>query len=381
MTSTQSVRIATPTADYEAIVGVDLVTRLGDHLREAAPAATAALLVTDANLPETTKQTARDALAGFRLAEIDLLPTEPDKSIPTWQRILEACAAHRLERSDCVIALGGGIVGDTAGFAAAAYRRGVNVIQCPTTLLAMVDASVGGKTGVNLDAPSGLLKNFVGTFHHPKRVLADVATLHSLPAREFAAGLAECIKHAMIAGPFAQPDLGQLLDDNLEAITARDETVLTELVTRNITLKAAVVATDEHETSTGAAGRALLNLGHTFAHAIETLPGLSHEQGKGLLHGEAVALGLVAAAAYAVMTNQLPQADLDTLLARLNRAALPTKAAGLPDPAAIVDRMRDDKKATAGTLRLVVPHPDAAATVTSNIDANAVLAAIDTIRV
>ncbi len=388
-----TIPVVTPSANYDAVVAPGLLTSLGDHLRQAVPSATAALLVTDANLPEATRQAARDALAAadnLRLAEFDLLPSEPDKSIATWQRILEACSAHRLERSDAVIALGGGIVGDTAGFAAAAYRRGVNVIQCPTTLLAMVDASVGGKTGVNLavsgpsgpegDSSSSLLKNFVGAFHHPRRVLADVSTLHSLPPREFAAGLAECIKHAMIAGPFGQPDLGPFLDTNLDTIAARDDHALAALVAANIRLKATIVATDEHETSTGTAGRALLNLGHTFAHAIETRPNISHNHGTGLLHGEAVALGLVAAATYAVNTNHLPQHDLDQLLNRLTRANLPTTAAGLPDPTTILHRMRDDKKATAGHLRLVVPQANAAATVTSDIDTNALLAAIDALR-
>ena len=379
MTGAHTVRVNTPTAAYHAVVGTGLIDRLGDHVRETLPAAAAVLLVTDANLPDATKLRAHHALAAYRLEEFDLLPSETDKSIATWQRILQACAQHRLERSDLVIALGGGIVGDTAGFAAASYRRGVNVIQCPTTLLAMVDASVGGKTGVNLDSPTGMLKNFVGAFHHPRRVLADVATLDSLPPREFAAGLAECIKHAMISGPYNQPDLGAFIDDNLNRFKQGDHTHLAELVTRNITLKAAIVATDEHETSTGTAGRALLNLGHTFAHAIETLPGITHEQGQGLLHGEAVALGLVAAATYAVTTNQLPQTDLDTLLTRLARAELPTTAAGLPDPSTILDRMRDDKKATGGNLRLVVPLEGAAATVTSNINTDAVLAAIDAI--
>ncbi|MEM0915624.1 MAG: 3-dehydroquinate synthase, partial [Planctomycetota bacterium] len=203
---------------------------------------------------------------------------------------------------------------------------------------------------------------------------------HSLPPREFAAGLAECIKHSMIAGPYDQPDLGPFLDQNLENITTRDENTLAALVAANIRLKATIVATDEHETSTGTAGRALLNLGHTFAHAIETLPGITHNQGVGLLHGEAVALGLVAAATYAVSTNQLRQPDLDQLLTRLTRANLPTKANGLPDPTTILDRMRDDKKAAAGQLRLVVPQANAAATVTNNIDSKALLTAIDSIR-
>ena len=404
MSSETTVRVATPTADYNAVVGTGLIDTLGDHLREAVPSATAALLVTDANLPDDTKQRARTALTGYRLAEVDLLPTETDKSIATWQRILEACASHRLERTAAVIALGGGIVGDPAGFAAASYRRGINVIQCPTTLLAMVDASVGGKAGVNLkldtmppphlggtgvppvSTPSPtVLKNFVGAFHHPKRILADASTLHSLPPREFAAGLAECIKHSMIAGPYDQPDLGPFLDQNLETITTRDENTLAALVAANIRLKATIVATDEHETSTGTAGRALLNLGHTFAHAIETLPGITHNQGAetrhGLLHGEAVALGLVAAATYAVSTNQLAKPDLDQLLTRLARANLPTKAAGLPDPTIILDRMGDDKKAAAGQLRLVVPQANAAATVTRDIDTNAVVTAIEAIRV
>ncbi|MGP1272010.1 MAG: 3-dehydroquinate synthase family protein [Phycisphaerales bacterium] len=375
MTRHRSVPVATPSAAYTVEIGPGLLATLGETTRRLAPRATAAVIVFDANLPHEHKDAARTALRplGLRLAEVELTPSEPDKSVETWKGLLARFAAHRLERTDVALAIGGGIVGDTAGFAAAAYRRGVPVIQCPTTLLAMVDASVGGKTGVNLLTQDGvLLKNGVGAFHQPAAVIADIATLGSLDPRDFACGLAECIKHAMIAGDFGDPDLGPWIDGNAEAVAGRDHDILTELVARNVAVKAAVVATDERETATGDAGRALLNLGHTFGHAIETIPEL------GLRHGEAVALGLRCAARYARLagTTDIEQPLTD----RLQRAVLPTTTPHLPPSETVLARMAHDKKAAGGRIRLVVPTSETTAAVIDDADPTLIRLAIDAIR-
>ncbi|MEM9167529.1 MAG: 3-dehydroquinate synthase family protein [Planctomycetota bacterium] len=370
-----TVSVAAGASAYEVSIGAGVLETLGQRISALLPRARAGFVVLDANLPRSTKDLAIDTLrsAGLRLGTRELTPSETDKSVATWNDLLARFAGHRLERTDVVVAFGGGIVGDTAGFAAAAYRRGVPVIQCPTTLLAMVDASVGGKTGVNLPTGSGdLHKNFVGAFHQPAAVLADTSVLASLEPRDFACGLAECIKHTMIAGGFGDEGLGAWFDAAMDRIVAQDEAALTELVARNVALKAAVVATDERETATGPAGRALLNLGHTFGHAIETLPEL------GLLHGEAVGLGLVCAARYAKLVGS---ADVEaTLRERLTRATLPTMIERLPPSGEIVSRMRDDKKAVGGRLRLVVPTGAATAEVVDADDARRIERAMDAIR-
>ena len=237
--------------------------------------------------------------------------SESDKSLHSLEVLLAAIATARLDRFDPIIALGGGIVGDLAGLAAATYRRGVPVIQVPTTLLSMVDASVGGKTAANLDVPGiGLLKNFVGAFWQPRAVLVDANTLTTLPSRDFHAGLAECVKHALISADFLDPSLLTWMIVHADDILARHAGKLRELLDRNISIKAKVVAADPHELAPDSAGgRALLNLGHTFAHSIETIPTLSPTTSLAdapLRHGEAVALGLVAASHTAASLGLLP---------------------------------------------------------------------------
>ena len=299
--------------------------------------------------------------AGFAITTAQARATETDKSLETVERLLAEVAETNHERRDPVIALGGGIVGDVAGFVAAIYRRGVPVIQCPTTLLSMVDASVGGKTGVNLAgggaARGGLKKNFVGAFHQPALVVADVATLDSLPDRELRCGLAECVKHGLIA---AAEDGGALLawiEANLSRIAARDPASLVELVERNVRLKAGIVGRDEREDSDKDV-RAALNLGHTFGHAIETLPGLTPDGDPAhapLHHGEAVALGLVAAARCAEHLGLCERALGDRVVSVLRRIGLPVQVSGLPDSGAVLAAMRHDKKVQGGRLRLVLP--------------------------
>lgn len=388
--------VAVRTADraYDVRIGSGLLTGLGGCVRDALGKAPArALLVCDDALPQATVQTAAQSLerAGLATAAVSLHASEADKSLDTLERLLEAMAAHRLERSDVVVALGGGVVGDVAGFAAAVYRRGVAVVQCPTTLLAMVDASVGGKTAVNLRVAGQLRKNMVGAFWQPALVLCDVQTLRSLPARQLRAGLAECVKHALIASstPWAGASDAHaaLLDwtiDAIPAVEALEEDALVELVARNVAVKASVVEQDEREEAddeTG--GRALLNLGHTFAHAVEPLEGLTWPDGQAaspLLHGEAVALGIVAAGACSETLGLLDAADVERIRQALAAARLPTCVAGLPDDEALLEAMRHDKKQRQGAMRLVLPGPLGCARVVRDPPLEAVRAGLASIR-
>lgn len=305
---------------------------------------------------------------GYTVTRRDVHPTERGKSLDTAGELLTALAAAGLERRDPVLAIGGGIVGDVAGFAASAYRRGVPVIQCPTTLLSMVDASVGGKTGVNLtvrteDGGTGLLKNMAGAFHQPAAVLADVSALASLSDRQLRAGLAECVKHGLIAGGWGDAELGAWLASALPSILARKPGALVECVARNVAVKARVVKADEHERSdTG--GRALLNLGHTFGHAIETIGTLSPDGDPAhapLHHGEAVAIGLVAASACAASMGLVPESHVASTIESVAACGLPTTLRGLPDDEMLIARMRHDKKAARGMLRLTLPTGPATA--------------------
>lgn len=376
---------------YEVIVGTGLLG-LAEHIARAAPGVTGVALVADAGLPrETVAAVARSLGALAPVATMTLEPGEPEKSLATLERVCAHLAAARLERGGgLVVALGGGIVGDIAGFAAATYRRGVRVVQCPTTLLAMVDASVGGKTGVNLAVPaagggSELRKNFVGAFHQPALVVADVAVLDSLGDRDLRCGLAECLKHGLLSGGWGDPELFTWTEGAAARLLGRDRAALVELVARNVAVKAAVVRADERETAAGG-GRALLNLGHTFAHAIEPIPG-AFPEGPGfstadapLRHGEAVALGLVAAGRLSAGLGRAG-ADLPARIeGALGAAGLPVRACGLPPTAAIRAAMGHDKKAAGGRMRLVLPLPGAQATVIDEPAPAAIDSALEAIR-
>jgi 3-dehydroquinate synthase len=259
-------------------------------------------------------------------------------------------------RDACVFALGGGVVGDLAGFAAACWMRGIDLVQVPTTLLAMVDSAVGGKTAVDL--PQG--KNLVGAFHPPRAVFVDTGTLRTLPARELRAGFAEVIKYgAIMDAPFLD-----WLDANVDALLASYTPVLAEAIARSCAHKAAIVERDPHEHGE----RALLNFGHTFAHAIET------EQGYGgCNHGEAVAIGMVLAARLAARLEMAPMEDAERLGALLARFELPVVVPAGLDPEALLARMRLDKKAQAGGLRFVLWDRAGAARVVSGVPDEAVL--------
>jgi 3-dehydroquinate synthase len=271
------------------------------------------------------------------LLEIVLPDGERHKTLPTVSRILDTLVANRFARDDLVVALGGGVVGDMAGFAAACYQRGIGFVQMPTTLLAQVDSSVGGKTGVN--HPGG--KNLIGAFHQPKAVIADTATLATLPPRELRAGLAEVVKHALIC----DAAFFSWLEANADALLALDPAALVHAVHRCCTIKAGVVSRDERETGE----RALLNLGHTFGHAIEQVTGFGP-----WLHGEAVGVGLAMAAGMSQRAGWLPAADAARLDALLARLGLRTEARGAVTPQAARAAMQLDKKVQGGRVRLIL---------------------------
>jgi 3-dehydroquinate synthase len=276
---------------------------------------------------------------GVRVTEIVLPDGEAHKNWETLNRIFDALLAARCDRSTTIIALGGGVVGDLAGFAAATYQRGVPFIQIPTTLLAQVDSSVGGKTGIN--HPRG--KNMVGAFWQPRVVLADTDVLKTLPERELSAGLAEVIKYGLIRDlPFLD-----WLEQNMDRLVARDGEALAYAIERSCANKAEVVAGDERETAKDG-GRALLNLGHTFGHAIET--GLGYGE---WLHGEAVAAGTVMAAELSRRLGWLGGADVARIKDLLVRAGLPV-AGPMLGVERYLDLMGHDKKVIAGKLRLVL---------------------------
>ena len=273
---------------------------------------------------------------------------ESRKNWETLNSIFDRLLSHRCERKTTVIALGGGVVGDLAGFAAAAYLRGVPFIQVPTTLLAQVDSSVGGKTGIN--HPLG--KNMIGAFYQPRLVLADTDTLKTLPDRELSAGLAEVIKYGLIrdAGFFAW------LEANMHRLMARESDALVHAIGRSCELKAEIVGEDERETGV----RALLNLGHTFGHAIEAGLGFGT-----WLHGEAVAAGSVLSANLSQRMGLLGEADLARIVALFRKAKLPTQAPGL-GVARYLELMGLDKKVEQGRLRLILLERIGSAFVTAD---------------
>ncbi|MDY0037780.1 MAG: 3-dehydroquinate synthase [Zoogloea oleivorans] len=273
---------------------------------------------------------------GLRVTEIVLPDGEAHKDWATLNLIFDGLLGDRCDRSTTLIALGGGVVGDMTGFAAATYQRGVPFIQVPTTLLSQVDSSVGGKTAIN--HPLG--KNMIGAFYQPRLVLADIGVLGTLPDRELKAGLAEVIKYGLIRDlPFLE-----WLETNIERLLARDPDALTEAVERSCRNKAEVVAADETEQGE----RATLNLGHTFGHAIET--GLGYGE---WLHGEAVAAGAVMAADLSRRLGWLSDADVARVRSIHERAGLPVKGAAL-GAERYLELMAHDKKVSDGTLRLVL---------------------------
>jgi 3-dehydroquinate synthase len=322
-------------ASYEIHVGAGLLPRLRDFVAPLAPSRL--LIVSDPAVVARYGSVASASLDGVAaLATVVLERGEAGKDLHSVEQVLDAAAEARLDRKSVIVALGGGVVGDIAGFAAAIYMRGIRFIQVPTTLLAQVDSSVGGKTGVN--HPRG--KNLIGAFHQPRAVIADTHTLRTLPARELSAGLAEILKHGLLADrdyfDAASADLPRLLECEPEA--------LARAIARSCEIKAAIVARDERESGE----RALLNLGHTFGHAIEALTGYGT-----WLHGEAVGCGICLAADLSRRLGLLAAEDVRRIEQTIAAARLPVRIEGL-DLAAAVDTMRSDKKAHSGRIGFIV---------------------------
>lgn len=294
----------------------------------------------------------QEMLTGYQVDTVVLPDGESFKNLDTLNLIFDGLLRARHNRTTTLVALGGGVVGDMTGFAAACYQRGVDFIQIPTTLLSMVDSSVGGKTGVN----HALGKNMIGAFYQPRCVIADTALLETLPPRELSAGIAEIIKYGLIAD-YA---FFEWLEINMPALIARDKAALAYAVERSCQIKAEVVAQDEREGGI----RAILNLGHTFGHAIETAQGYGN-----WLHGEAVAAGMVMAADLSWRRGDISRTELDRTIALLLQAKLPVKAPADMTDETFLTLMGVDKKVLDGRLRLVLLDSMGKATVTSDIDA------------
>ena len=319
---------------YPIAIGSDLLDRVQDFIAPLTP--TSVTVVTNTVVGPLYARRVQQALSGFSTSVIELTDGEQHKQWPAVSQVLNALVESRVDRRGLVLALGGGVVGDIAGFAASVYMRGIRHVQVPTTLLAQVDSSVGGKTGIN--HPGG--KNLIGAFHQPSAVISDTETLRTLPPRELSAGLAEVLKHGLLA----DRDYFDRMSAAIESMRAHDASALADAISGSCEIKAAVVARDERE----AGERALLNLGHTFGHAIEAMTGYSR-----WLHGEAVGCGLVLAAELSRLLGTMTAEDVQVIESAVARAGLPTRVEGLSALSAI-EVMRSDKKVEAGQIRFIV---------------------------
>jgi len=335
----RTVDVSLGNRSYSILIGEKILANLGRHCAELQLGRRCAI-ISDKNVaPRYAAQSARSLRkAGFEPILATVAAGETSKNLKMVERCCDTLASHRLERKSFIVALGGGVVGDLAGFVAAAYLRGIAFVQVPTTLLAQVDSSVGGKVGVNLAAG----KNLVGAFHQPRLVLCDLAALRTLPMREFRSGLAEVIKYGIIydAALFTR------LERDLPKLIKRDGSVLAAIIARCCEIKAEVVRQDETETGL----RAILNFGHTIGHAIEATAGY----GK-FLHGEAIAIGQAAAAKLSVRGAGLTAEDSARIENIFARAGLPTSIKLSPRrQTALIEAMRLDKKVANGQVRFVL---------------------------
>lgn len=335
----RTVQVPLGNRSYTIVVDRRLVPTLGERCRNFGLVGKCAV-ITDKNVGKAYGAPAVRSLrkAGFDVVLLIIPAGEKSKSVAVVEKCFNELAAHRLERKSFIVALGGGVVGDLAGFVAATYLRGIPFVQVPTTLLAQVDSSVGGKVGVNLRAG----KNLVGAFHQPRHVLCDLKTLDTLPEREFRAGLAEVIKYGIIydAGLFA------MLERNMTKVLKRDPENLAEIVARSCEIKAEVVGQDETESGL----RAILNFGHTIGHALEAIS----RYGK-YLHGEAISIGQVGAAIISARMKGLPQTDVIRIRDLFKRASLPVSVRlTAAQRKQLFDAMQLDKKVSGGEIKFVL---------------------------
>ena len=351
-----TVKVALGARSYDIVIGRGLIPSLGARVKELRPGAKVAM-VTDENVArhQLAAVEAAFANAGTPTSSVIVAVGEGAKSFRVFAEVCEAIIAARIERGDLVVALGGGVVGDLAGFAAAAVRRGLDYVQVPTTLLAQVDSSVGGKTAIN----SAHCKNLVGALHHPILVLADTAVLDTLPAREFRAGYAEIVKYGLLGDAAFFSWLETNWRDVFAGGPAREHAIAL-----SCRAKAAIVARDERETGE----RALLNLGHTFGHALEAACGFSDR----LLHGEAVAAGMALAFAFSARQGLMPFAEADRAIRHLAEIGLPTRVKDIPGGLPPVDRLMEliaqDKKVKRGMLTFILARGIGTAFVESGVD-------------
>ena len=353
----ENVRVALGARSYDILIGAGLLAEAGEKIAAVAPGAACAI-VTDANVARLHLPALEDSLkaAGVRYSTIVVEPGEGSKSLSVFGRVCEEAIAARIERRDVIVALGGGVVGDLSGFVAASLRRGARFVQIPTTLLAQVDSSVGGKTGIN--SPQG--KNLIGAFHQPSLVLADVDTLATLPPREFRAGYAEVVKYGLIGDrrffEWLEADGDAIFHGKPEQICA---------VAVSCECKAAIVARDETEQG----DRALLNLGHTFGHAFERL--VDYDSAR-LVHGEGVAIGLALALRFSQRLGLCPGQDALRAERHLSSLGLPTRISDIPGADftadAIMDAMYQDKKVERGALTFILLRGIGAAFVAKSVD-------------
>jgi 3-dehydroquinate synthase len=344
-------------ARYPIAIGSGLLARR-DFFERHVPG-DGALVVSNSTVAPLYLEALRQGLAGRRIAECILPDGEQHKTLPTAALVFDALVANRLHRDATIFALGGGVVGDIAGFAAACYQRGIAYAQVPTTLLAQVDSSVGGKTGVN--HPGG--KNLIGAFHQPLVVAADTDTLATLPDRELRAGLAEVVKYGCIR----DPELFAWLERHVAELLARDRGALAHAIRRSCEIKADVVARDEREQNV----RAILNFGHTFGHAIEAATAYTR-----YLHGEAVALGMLMATDLSARLGLIDDDVTRRLRDLLSAAGLPTSAPRIGRETAF-GLMQMDKKVQAGAVRLVLLERLGSAVVTADYAADALSATLE----
>ncbi len=356
-----TVKVALGARSYDIVIGRGLMASLGARIAALRPGANAAI-VTDESVARYHLPAAEAALAdaGVATTRVIVPAGEGSKSFRIFEQVCEAIIDAHIERSDIVVALGGGVIGDLAGFAASVVRRGLDYVQVPTTLLAQVDSSVGGKTAIN----SAHGKNLVGAFHQPILVLADTAVLDTLPAREFRAGYAELAKYALLGDAAFFSWLEANWRDVFAGGSSSGSFAREHAIAVSCRAKAAIVARDERETGE----RALLNLGHTFGHALEAACGFSDR----LLHGEAVAAGMALAFAFSARQGLLPAAEAERAICHLAEVGLPTRSSDIPGGLPSVDRLMDliaqDKKVKRGMPTFVLARGIGDAFVESGVD-------------
>lgn len=362
----QTVHVELGERSYDVEIGPDLLAQAGARIAPLLPR-TKVAVVTDENVGALHLDALRDGLvaAGVEMTSLTLPAGEATKSWPHFERTVEWLLAEKVERRDVVIAFGGGVIGDLAGFAAAVLRRGVRFVQIPTSLLAQVDSSVGGKTGIN--APQG--KNLIGAFHQPSLVLADTSVLGTMTQRDFLSGYGEVVKYGLLG----DAAFFEWLENNGTDVSGGDMAARVRAVTRSVQMKADIVARDETEQG----DRALLNLGHTFCHALEAATGYSDR----LFHGEGVAIGCALAFELSSRLGLCSQEDPSRVRAHLRAMGMKTDLADipgeLPGAEALVDLMAQDKKVIDGQLRFILARGIGEAFVTSDVPREAVVSVLE----